>query len=317
MEVDEKVEELDELDNWFGDSEEDQSAESDTEGGEESSASTYSADEGPDNEDPTTAASEEAPDDGNSAEPTTEGDDPYSWVESLDPEVRAKVEALKQTAQSSTGRVAALRSRLDKVEAERQAAGQSRSPGAPQEPEMDEDTKRRLEEFREDYPSVAEASQTLVDQAVKAAVAPLQEKLEVERAVAEREKLRAGVAEIFNSAETGIELEDLVASPQWKAWFADQPEAYQRYAMESRGAEDALKVVRDFAQYAEEQMWREHQANQPPPSPASPPQAEPSAADRVAARRTEALAGSTPASQSGEVAPVTSYEDDFNAAVGS
>lgn len=301
--IDEQVE-PDELDDWFGeDQEEDQSADATAEEEEGSSLSSESAEVDPDTQTPAEGAAEAAPDAGTS-EQAAEQDDPYAWMEQLDPELKAHAEALAHQNRSNSGRVAALQSRLDTVVSEQEAQKATSAPR--RQPKAVEDTKEdepdeALDTFLEEYPTVAANVKKLVDAGVAKEreeilqkVEPLQQARLQEQQMAQRTALRENAAVIFNSAETGIQLEDVIQSDVWRGWLSSQPAGYQEFARNARAAEDATKVLEDFAGYAEREAYKEYVAAHPEETSDSP-----SDADQVAASRKQALTGTVPPSRSG------------------
>ena len=313
--------ETDELDDWFTGSsdDEDQSASETIEVEEETSASPSEIDEEPDTETPVEDAEEEPASDKGTSDAATK-DDPFAWIGQLDPELRERAEALVHTSRSDRGRVAALQARLDREAAERDAKAVSptnrRSTTAVEGGKTDT-TDESLKAFAEDYPTVAENVQKMIDARVHGAIAdqinPLRERALVEERIKEREALRQNAARIFNSAETDIQLEEVLQSPAWNTWMDAQPDGYKEFARNARKAEDASKVLEDFAQYAERQAYAEYMNSEEY-------RAETKAstgggnADQVAGRRREALAGATPRSKTSNTKDESwgSYEDAFN-----
>jgi len=320
--VDKKKGELDELDSWYDEVEDttgdiDQSAEEPEIEEEQSSGSESTEEESPDTETPEEDA-EPASDSGTSDEPSK--DDPYAWVQELDPEMRKRAEALVHTNRSDRGRVAALQRQLDKEAAEREAraATSSTRRSAPAvEGGTPDTTDEDLKAFAEDYPNVASSVEKMIEARVRArldeAVTPLKEKALAEERYKEKEALRERANRIFNSAETGIQLDEVLQSPAWGQWMESQPAGYKAFARTATKAEDAAKVLEDFAAYAERKAYEEYIAS-------GAGSAEPTVetgkgnADQVAAKRRQALAGSTPRSKTGSHDDVTlnSYNDWFD-----
>lgn len=327
-----RKEELEELDDWF-DNEEDE------EGNQDLSASTDELEDADGS--PLDATSEELPDEtvsqddtaeeaasneSTSASSTTKGDDPYAWVADLPPELeelRKHAEALVRRDQSNTGRVAAMRSRLDELEAAKEArktVGVS-SPSKEAEPsledvgEMNDD---ELEEFRKEFPSVAANVDKIVAQQIAkereeilGQVRPIQEERAQQKILAEKTHLRTEAEKIFDTANTGIHLEDVLQSQEWQAWLGSQPEAYQQFARTARDAGSALIVLKDFDEYARATFSEAEPATDEESSKVS------TRADETAARRKAALQSDSPSSRTAQVddAALGDYEAYFDEAV--
>ena len=316
VQTDEQV--VDELTEWFADSEdEDQSASDEYEYDDDSSPSEDEEESEPDTEVQDSDA-EQASDDGTSTEDSAQ-EDPYAWVAELDPDLKNKVEALVHRDRSNTGRVSALTRRLDQLQAERmaaapeQAAPSAAGKGTPVEDMTDEEFK----EFEEEFPTVARNMRKLIEERVArereeilGQVRPVQEQLKTQKLVAQKEELRRTAEDIFNTKETGIGLDEVLQSPRWREWLANQPTGYQRYATSAATVEDAAKVLYDFAEFADREVSSRH------PQPEETTQS--SHADAIAAKRKAALKGSSPKSRSAELADRgnrSAYEDYFNEAV--
>ena len=318
--TDKKEVELDELDSWYEEDDTgdiDQSAEETEIEDEQTSGSESVEEESPDTETPEKDAAN-ASDSGTSD--ATSKDDPYAWVQELDPEMRKRAEALVHTNRSDRGRIAAFQARFDKEAAEKEAraatASNRRSTPAVEGGTTDT-TDEDLKAFAEDYPNVASSVEKMIEARVKArldeAVNPLKEKALAEERYKEKESLRQRAERIFNSAETGIQLDEVLQSPAWKEWMESQPAGYKAFARSADKADDASKVLEDFAAYAERKAYEEYIAS-------GAGSAEPTIesgngnADQVAAKRRQALAGSTPRSKTGSHDDVTlnSYNDWFD-----
>jgi adenosyl cobinamide kinase/adenosyl cobinamide phosphate guanylyltransferase len=318
-----KPESTDELDDWFDevDTEEDQSAPTEEIVPEETSAPETSSEESPDPQTPEVTASTEDDDataTGTSDEPEQE-EGPYSWINQLDPELRQHAEALVHRESTQSGRVAALKSRLDEVSARVQAQETAKAvpaKAAPVEANQDVPVDETLKQFTEQYPTVADNVQKLIEQrvaaeraALEAEIRPLKETRIAEEALREKTRLREEAARIFNSAETGIELEEVVSSEVWREWMDSQPAGYQEFARTANRAEDAAKVLEDFAGYAERKAYEEYlQTNPTATEPAT------SEADQVAAQRAQALKGTGTPSKSGRLkgSELSTYDDWFD-----
>lgn len=316
--------EQDELDSWFDGTEdegEDQSVDEFDDEEEQPSGPDSEDEDIPDNKTPAKDAKESASDTGTSDKPAQE--DPYAWVEKLDPEIRKHAEALVHRDRSNSGRVAALSSRLDKLTAQQKAAlesdSQRRSRPA-SEPVIDEeDVDESLASFMKEYPTVAESVEKMVARRVAQEredllkeVRPLQQARVADENFRERQELRARAAEIFNSAETDIYLDDVLQSTAWKEWLEAQPEGYRQFVGNANRADDAAKVLQDFATYAERKAYMEYEAQQASAQDSKKPGA--SNADQVAARRKQVRESTTPDSKSGSLSDTNagSYDEWFD-----
>lgn len=322
-----------ELDSWFDDEEEeeegteveeDQSADDEEESDEEASTSEDDDEESPDEEDHDDAADKAAESGEEATQAPKDGkeDDPNAWVKDLDPEFRARVEALIHSDQSNRGRVAAYQRRLDRLSAEQEARDRVASdPAAAKAVEegkeiedMDDD---ELKAFMEEFPSVARNVEKLVERRVAKEreeilghVRPLQEEAHAARLAQRKEQLRRNAYHIFNTAETGVELDDVLASPHFREWIASQSPGYQAFARNAESVDDATKVLEDFAQWSEQKVYQEWQAGQDQEAAEREreEQGKRQKADSISARRKDALKGTSPKSKS--AATKTSGDDD-------
>jgi hypothetical protein len=320
-----KTDSTDELDDWFDgvEEEEDQSAPTEELVEEEPSNLETSSEEDPDHKTPEEAAPEEAASSTGTSEAPVKADSPYAWIEQLDPETRKHAEALVHRESTQTGRVAALRSRLDEVSAKVQAAETAQvapTPVASTQSIQDTEVDANLKEFTETYPTVADNVQKLIDQRVakeraqlEAEILPLKERQLAEESLREKTRLREEASRIFNSAETGIELDEILSSNMWREWMESQPAGYQEFARKAGRAEDAAQVLEHFAQYAERKAYEEYVYAQEHEG-ATDTTNSPSEADQVAAKRAQALQGSGTPSKSGKLkgSELSSYDDWFN-----
>lgn len=311
------------LDSWYG--EEDQSADDDPVDEEESSPSDSTEDESPDHEIRSEGA-EEAPEDGAPQQQPAQ-DDPYAWVHELDPDLKAKVESLVHRDQSNRGRVAALQSRLDRMAAEQDARTRiSANPAAAKAVEqattIEDMDDAELREFMEEYPSVASNVEKLIarriEKGLESHVRPLQQEAETARLVARKEQLRYNAHHIFNTAETGIELEDVLTSPRFREWIQSQPAGYQNFAKNANEVNEASKVLEDFAKYTDEQVYQQWEYEQTQLAARRGTQSTGQTADQTDARRKAALKGKGLKSRSAELSGsgnVDDYEAYFDQAV--
>lgn len=297
-----------ELDAWYEDDEDnkDLSAGEQAAVGEGSSPKPKAATTPPDTEDPIPDEAKAPLDDGTPSPQVAQEPNPYAWVEELDPELRKQAEALVHRDQSQMGRVAALQSRLDKQQAQMDAAQvvnrdrRQKAVEAVEEDQADEG----LKDFMEEFPAVADNVNKMVElataknrQDILAELAPLKEANARAVIEAQRTNLRVNAAKIFNTAETGISLEDVTESEAWKDWLTSQPTGYQQYARTATGADDASKVLQDFADYAEQVMYDQWSRD----NPEAVEEHNTGEADRLAARRASALSASTPHSSSATI----------------
>lgn len=315
---------VDELGSWFDedDNAEDLAALDDYDDDDESSPSESEEETKPADKDHDSDA-DKASDDGTSAKAPAQ-EDPYAWVSELDPDLKHKVEALVHRDRSNTGRVAALTRRLDQMQTQQMAASPRKAAdrpaanvGTPVEGVADDD----LQEFEKEFPNVARNMRKIIEQRVAkereeilGEVRPFQQQLQQQRLMAEKEQLRRNAEIIFNTQETGVGLDEVLQSPRWREWLAEQPRGYQQFATRANTVEDASKVLNDFAKWSVEIFEQEHP--QSPTAPATNPAA--NKADETAAKRRAALQGSSPKSRSAELADrgnSSTYEDYFNEAV--
>lgn len=313
-----------EFDSWFDDEEESVDEDFDVEDSSpEAEEDDVPEEEVPD-ESPETVDSE-----GTQPEGEPEEDDPYAWVRELDPEVRKKAESLANAAKSNAGRAAAearqkaeLQARLDRLQAERDADRRVASQSTPdkavpttaQIEDMDDD---ELKQFMEDYPSVAASVEKLISrrenqtrEEILKQIRPIQQEAEAQRIFERKQQLRREAEDIFNTAETGIDLDTVLQSDRWREWVAQQPAGYKQYIAAANDVADAKRVLEDFAAYANQQvyaMWEESQEQRQA--------SDRSTADETAARRDSARKGTTPRSRTAELSDrgnSASYLDYFN-----
>jgi hypothetical protein len=319
------VENDDVLDSWYADDdEEDQTAGTTVTADAATSAPSNEAEGTPVQEDPESHAN--ALDEGTSTEPEPVAENPYAWIDELDDTVREKAESLANAVKSGNGRVAALRSQLDQVTAEKEAqkitipnvpSVGADVPGQKDVVDMDD---AELDQFLEEFPTVARSVEKLQERRARqlreemlAEIRPVQENLTQQTLVKQKEELRRNASIIFNEAETGIQLEDVVNSPAWAEWLQSRSPAYQQMANSVQSAQDASQVLADFATEMQRQAhWEAQQAGE------QIDQQNTEEADQVAARRRSALSAPTPPSRSANLdidGNLGSYEAEFDAAV--
>lgn len=277
------------------------------------------------------AASEAAPDnkdpetDANSASGSTgkETSDDDSWMNELSEEARARVEALRHRDESHRGRTSALQRRLNeaeaRLEAQRQAAEKGRPNGAAQKPNAtpsNETDSESLKEFKEKYPALAKSVEELIGMERQRITSELSERLspiesarQEEAFISAREKLEQGAAELFDTANTGIDYRDVVESEFYKDTFLkSQPAIVRQTAENTSDPEEALWVLKQFADFAQD-----YAAKNPENAEAVRLAAK---ADRTKARRAqqkgEATRVASVSSPTG-AAPALSYEEEFAA----
>jgi hypothetical protein len=235
---------------------------------------------------------------------TPQVEDPNAWIQELEPEKRAEVERIIRRDQSNSGRAAALQARLDEaqaaLDAQRVAARTVRptdtgTSSAETPKDLDDP---ELKEFAEEFPTVYQNMRKMMaadrDAAVQAAleeIRPLKEEQSRQHILQEKDTLRRNVEQIFNTAETGVHLEDVLQSPAWRDWLANQPPGYQEFARTSPSAQDATKVMEDFARWTEDQLAliRQQEESTQAPASGSNSQEQASEADLTAQRREESL----------------------------
>lgn len=307
MEVEEQLVDEVNLDDWFDeedldDGEEDQSVDDETPEAEDGTSEAEDEVEVPDAEDQSEADDEPA-DDGSQAKSKKKGD--YDWIDQIPPRLRKEAEALVNRSKSNSGRAAALQARLDEMAARQEAAqlsGQGRTEvpadGAVQVEDLNDE---ELEAFKKQFPAVAANVDKIIQQRLakereeyRKELRPIQEATTTRQILEQKERLRQGVREIFHTAETGIELEDILKGEQWQEWLQAKPKAYQEMVKHADDADTALSVMQDFERYARDSFV---EAN--PPS--EPKDTSPSKADLVQKRRKQALDGATPPSHSAEI----------------
>lgn len=318
----------DALDEWYDGIEEDdgidQPAAIDAEPAEEPSTPVAEAETAPGEEvqTPNPEAQAEGEGDGTQSAPPPVVD-PNAWIEQLDPEVRRQAEALVRRDQSNSGRVAALQSRLDEQNAEQEARRIARTnvrpAGTSGGTETEQELPQKLKEFTEEFPNVADSMKEMMAmerQRYEEQLAPLKEQQAKEVVQREQYTLRQGVAHLFNTAETGLQLEDILQSQSWRNWLEVQPREYQEFVRTSKSAEAALTALESFARHEEAIAYQQWVDAGMPGQEVE--QQETTDADRLAARRGDALKGTSPDSRSAEVSSSKdngSYEALFDEAV--
>lgn len=314
-------EDLDEqLAEWFADSEE-ESADDENFDDEDTTAESDEEVDVPEEEDPDESPAR-AGSEGGETEPEAREHDPYAWIHEVDPKFRQQVESLVNRDRSNAGRAAALQARLDRLQAERDAertvaarsAPSQAAPTSAQIADMDDD---ELKEFMEEYPSVAKSVEKLIERRenktredILSQIRPIQQEAEAARKFERKQALRHEASRIFNTAETGIDLDAVLQSERWGEWVAQQPPQYQQYIRTAQEVSDAAKVLEDFAEYANREVYAQYQALEEQRQ-----QQDASHADETAARRQGALRGTTPKSRTAELADrgrSGSFEDYFN-----
>ena len=251
--------------------------------------------------------------------------DPNDWIESLDPEVRKQAEALVRRASSDAGRVAATQRRLDEANAEleaRRIAGVKVRRKASDNAKTEE-VDPSLKEFAEEFPTVHDniqrmnaAERKAIRDELMEEIRPIKEERVKQHLVQERDRLRQGFNQLFNTHETGLQLEDVLTSNEWKTWLDIQPPEYQQFVRTSKTSDAALKALDDFARYEEAIVYQEW-VDAGMPGDEVPVQ--PNDADRIAAQRGAALQGAAPDSRSAAVSDsknAASYDAYFEEAVG-
>lgn len=313
-----------ELDSWFDEpaEEEDQSADDTLPNPEDSSPSDEGESHVPDDEAQTPDESSTDSLGGGESTGQPNAENPYQWVEALDPAFRDKVDELVQSDRSQKGRVAALQRQLDSVNSEREAWQRTQpNPAATQavgQGKAPEDmTDEELDTFLEEYPSVAKNVEKLIERRVSqereeilGQVRPIQEDALRHKLEERRTALRKEAEYIFNTAETGIHLEDVLESRAFRDWVASQPQEYQTFAQSAESVEAASKVLYDFATFTEQQVSSLHAAEQERAAQERATRSR-ATADETAIRRSQARQGTAPPSRS--AITTTGDDGDFDA----
>lgn len=311
-------------DTWFDDEEE--SADDENYEDEDSSPESEEEVDAPEEEDP-----EESPEtvdsEGDETEPEAQEDDPYKWVSELDPKFQKQVTSLVNRDRSNAGRAAAearkraeIQARLDRVLAEREAQQRVSAQGAPQKAaptsqQIEDMDDEELKEFMEEFPSVAKSVEKLMarrseqtrEELLKQ-IRPIQQEAEAARVYERKQALRQEADRIFNTAETGVDLETVLQSDRWKEWVNTQPPGIKRIIQTSQDLDDVSRILEDFAEYTNRSIYEQWASQQ---------EQDTSRADETAARRQGNLKGSTPKSRTAELsdrgrsASYESYFDEF------
>jgi hypothetical protein len=322
--------EVDELDTWFDDTEEeDESAEEEVAEFEGTSPEDEPTEPAPDEEIPEPDAASAALEEGTpTSTPEPADDDPYSWVAELDPTFREKVEGLVQSDRSQKGRVAALQRQLDGVSAQQEARERTQTSGAapqavPDGKKLEDMSDEELDTFLEEYPSVARNVEKLIERRVSQEredimrqVRPIQEEALQEKIANNKAALRTEAEYIFNSDETGIYLDDVLSSRAFHEWVGSQSPEYQQFARSAESVDAAAKVLSDFAMYAD-QVVRVNATHEEERAAAEEESSRAMTADQTAARRRQARQGTSPRSRSANIGDrdTGDYDAIFNSLV--
>lgn len=209
---------------------------------------------------------------GKASDDTSKGKtDPYAWIDDLPEDVREQAKALRHQYVSTTGRISAYQRRLQEADEEaalirRQLAERSSENPDSHPTTEEEELAPELQEFIDKYPELAKAIRGFVaterksiDRVVDAKLSPITSKEAAEATKAARARLSEGAAEIFNTAETGVNYTDVIVSPLYKDVFLrSMPKDYQNLATTTRDPETALMVMRDFAEFVEKYAEENH-----------------------------------------------------------
>jgi len=297
------------IDSWFDDDEEeDVSANDDDDDDGETSPPETEESHTPDDEDPKVDA--QASSKGTSADAEKQ-DDPYNWVQELDPVFLERAEALVHSVKSDKGRVAALQRRLDSVSAQQEAENRTRPSAAAKQAVVDgkplEDMDdEELAAFMEEFPTVAKNVEKMFErrfakerEQLLGTVRPLQQAQLAQQIEQRKVALREKANYIFNTAQTGVEMDDVLGSRAFREWVASQTPGYIDFARKAEAVEDASKVLEDFARYMDgnvgAQLGKSERAADDTKSSSR------QSADQVAARRKSALKGTGVKSRSAEI----------------
>lgn len=277
----------------------------------------------PDDAGSTTHEEENQEQDEPAAEPKS--DDPYSWIEALPDEVKEQAKALKHSALSDQGRVAAYNRRVrdlqDEIDRMKTRPASSTAAEAPEPSSAAPELPEKFKQLKEDFPEFADAVEAIRQYDRELWNQELTEKLtpfEQERTVAKRSAFDAAVTKeaeaIFNTEETGVHWQDVVEGEDFRAWLADQPNSVKRAAV-TPDASEAVYVLRQYE--------RDYQAaiadldsNQNEQIPVQKEEPSHSKADAIQTRRKQRKqTGVTPGSkpiQSDPDAQGGDYEAEFN-----
>lgn len=200
------------------------------------------------------------------AEETKKGNKNYidhDLINSIeDKELRQKVWNLANTAQSHYHRVYAketevnkLRNQIAQLEAEREVAKQSATTKS-QESKIDKATEEKISRLKRDYPDLADSIQAMFEKESEAKqkefremlekeYSPIKQRFEEDSRQQEIEALTQAANEIFQTETTGVSYREVVASPDFQTWLANQDESIKRLANSDRAAE-VISVLKNF-----------------------------------------------------------------------
>ena len=185
-----------------------------------------------------------------------ESADPYSWIDELPEELKAKAETLKHTAESDQGRVSAYNRRLQSLQYEmdrmKQDASSRPAPAAEVITPVSDEMPESFKQLKEDFPEFADA----VDDVRKydreqfdKIVADRLQPIEDERTQNARDnfisEVSDGAEEIFNTSETGLTWQDVTKSNNFLTWLDQQPPSV-RAAAGVRDSQEALYVLERY-----------------------------------------------------------------------
>lgn len=202
-----------------------------------------------------------------------------------DKDLRQKVWNLANTAQSHYNRVYAkeqevnkLKNDLAQVQAQQQVALQN-SKSASEEKKVDEETKRKIDRLKEDYPDLSDSIEAMfqtkmteqseqLKELFDKEYSPIREKMAEESRQNEVQTLEQAANDIFRTEKTGVNYRDVVASPDFHTWLEQQDPSIKQLANSDRAAE-VISVLKnyeyDYSRQFEKvngQSWVEYVASQ-------------------------------------------------------
>ena len=179
-----------------------------------------------------------------------------------DKELRQRVWALANTAQSHYGRVVSkeqevnkLRNQIAQLEAEREVAKQSATSKS-QEKRIDSQAQDKIARLKRDYPDLADSIEAMFSDQLESktkelrelidnSVVPIKQRYEEDSRQEEIQRLQEAANDIFHTSTTGITFREVVASPDFKTWLDNQDESIKRLANSDRAAE-VISVLKNF-----------------------------------------------------------------------
>ena len=179
-----------------------------------------------------------------------------------DKDLRQKVWNLANTAQSHYNRVYAkeqevnkLKNDLAQVQAQQQAALQN-SQSASEDKKIDEETQRKIDRLKEDYPDLSDSIEAMFQTKISEhseqlkelfdkEYSPIREKMAEESRQQEIQALEEAANDIFRTEKTGVNYRDVVASPDFQTWLEQQDQSIKQLANSDRAAE-VISVLKNY-----------------------------------------------------------------------